>query len=132
MSNKQKFLTVLSLMIQPKVQSPKVAWTETEKHFEKNLQLCMELEKEELAAIMTYAIMGMFTLSEMHDNTLFHDIILDDMRTILHDRTCPKCKGQPDQTCGTEVKNPDDPQPGMRMFNNLDELLNAMRGKKPS
>jgi hypothetical protein len=134
MSNKQKFLTVLSTMVQPQARSPKAAWISTEEAWDKNYELINKLSKEELAEVTTYAMMGLQQLNGLGEGSIFHDIIMDDMRTILHDQTCEHCKGKKDSECGTEAKQEERPGPTLRSFSSFEDLINQISGggKKPS
>lgn len=135
MSNKQKFLTVLATMIQPQASSPKRAWDETEKAFESNLALLKQFSHEELSELVIYTMMGMNQLSHVTKVDLFHEVINDDLRTILHDRTCEKCKGRKDAESDTDATpQQEDRTQHIRMFNSFEDLLESMKGggKKPS
>jgi hypothetical protein len=129
MSNKQKYLTVLATAIQPKARTPKIAWDETEKNFETNLKIVKELPPEDTAEMLTYAIMGMHFLSMASHVDIFHDVVLDDLRTRLHDMTCPHCKGEKkEDNCGREDAEAPQPQGEIRAFSSFEELIEAMRG----
>lgn len=138
MSNRQKFLTVLSMMIQPEAPSPRAAWRETEKSFDKNLKLLSEFSEAEAKEMLTYLAMGLNTLRSQYSNELMHDIMLDDIRTCIHDRACPKCKGKPEPECypedtsGNAADDAGAEGPTIRSFGSIEDLMQAVAGDKES
>lgn len=132
MSNRQKYLSVLSAMIQVKAPTPRAAWKSTEENFQTNLEMIKKLSVEDQSEMLTYAIMGLNALHNLHESTLMHDIMLDDMRTFMHAQTCPRCKAKPehDGSCEGDESEPGPPtlQP-MSMEDFMEMFANS---RKPS
>ncbi len=128
MSNKQKFLTVLATMMQPRARNPKHSWTSTEKAWEENYALTIQLTNEELAEIVTYLAMGLNCLSHERPVDIFHDVMLDDIRTILHDRTCPRCKDMKTDDCSAEADAA--PEATLREMS-FDDLMATINKSRP-
>lgn len=139
MSNKQKFLAVLSTMIQPKAPNARRAWRETEKAFEEQTKLFGEFTKEELQEMAAYFMMGAGILASEGGVDLFLEVIMDDIRNAVHAKTCPKCKDKPESEHDSEDAPADaggnaGPQGGaeFRLYSSLEDLIEAVRGpKKP-
>lgn len=138
MSNKQKFLSVLAAMVQPQVKNPRRAWSESEKAFDEHVKLMKEFSHEELSEMVVYSMMSMLVLSDQGSD-LFLSVVLDDLKVVVHDRTCEKCSGK--EKSGTPAENAaknvggdagSEGESRMRLFSSLDELVGSIRGtKKP-
>lgn len=132
MSNKQKYLTVLATIMQPKAKTPKHSWNQTEEFWDDHMKEMKKIPKEELEEMVNYAVMGMHFLSVNGNVDIFHDVILDDLKVRIHDMSCEHCKGKDmsEEQCGTEAKTEEGPT--MRMMN-LSEFMEqiGMKNRKP-
>lgn len=132
MSNKQKYLTVLATISQPKTRNSKQAWDMAENGFSENLKLVQEMPLEEVQEALTYTMMGLWFLEQHGENSLFHSVIMDDIRTRAHELTCPNCKGNKEAQCGSEDTEQEGPKAEIRTFSSLEDLLGQLGGRKPS
>ena len=137
MNHKEKFINVLATYVQPRVKNYRAAVLHTEKHWQEHIELIKQLPPETIAQMLNYAVMGMHMMSENDMMEQFGEVVLDDIKQVIHDATCPRCKDKTESekttedSAGTSATDAR-PEGSPPIYGSFEELIGALGGgKKP-